>query len=417
VLRRVILGLTGGIAAYKSAELARLLVKSGIEVQVVMTEAACRFITPVTLQALSGRPVYTDLWDVRPDNAMAHIDLSRGADAILVAPASADFLGKLANGLADDLLTTLCLARECPLLVAPAMNRQMWDSPPTRRNAERLAGDGVILLGPASGDQACGEVGEGRMLEPDEILASLVGWAQPKVLAGKRVVLTAGPTFEAIDPVRGLTNLSSGKMGFAIARAAAEAGADVTLIAGPTAQPTPLAVRRIDVRSAADMLRAVNSEIPGADVFVSVAAVADYTPAAPAQEKIKKQADPLTLHLAPTVDILASVAARTDPPYCVGFAAESTNMHDYAAEKRRRKRIPLLVGNVAQRAMGADDNEVTLFDDDGDEHLPRMPKLDLARRLVQEIAVRAERQRTRGKPERRPAPTGASSSSVPATPR
>ncbi len=390
-LGKVILGLTGGIAAYKSAELTRLLVKQGVDVEVVMTEAACRFITPITMQALSGRPVHTDLWDTRSANAMGHIELSRGADAIVVAPASADFLAKLANGLADDLLATLCLARECPLLVAPAMNRQMWQSAATQRNIRRLRGDGVEVMGPAFGDQACGEVGAGRMLEPEELLATLISWKQPKLLRGKRVVVTAGPTFEAIDPVRGLTNLSSGKMGFALAQAAAEAGASVTLVAGPTHLATPLGVSRVDARSASDMLRAVLAHVDGCDVFIAVAAVADYTPATPAGEKIKKHDGPMTLDLAPTADILATVAARPNPPYCVGFAAESHNMHAYAAKKRRKKRIPLLIGNVAQRAMGADDNEVTLFDDEGDWHLPRMPKVDLARRLVAEVARRLQR--------------------------
>jgi phosphopantothenoylcysteine decarboxylase/phosphopantothenate--cysteine ligase len=387
-LARVILGLTGGIAAYKSAEIVRLLVKRGTDVQVVMTEAACRFITPTTMQALSEKPALTDLWNAGSPNGMGHIELTRAADAIVVAPATADFLARIANGLADDLLANLCLARDCPLLVAPAMNRQMWTHPATQRNVRQLIHDGVEVLGPAVGEQACGEVGAGRMLEPEEILAALEAWAQPKVLRGKRVVLTAGPTFEAIDPVRGVTNVSSGKMGFALARAAAEAGASVVLVAGPTTQPTPMGVQRIDVRSAADMLRAVMAHVEACDVFVAVAAVADYTPATPAGEKMKKHNGPLTLELAPTTDILATVAARPKPPFCVGFAAESNNMHDYAAEKRRKKKLPLLIGNLAQRAMGADDNEVTLFDDLGDQHLPRMPKLELARRLVWEIARR-----------------------------
>jgi phosphopantothenoylcysteine decarboxylase/phosphopantothenate--cysteine ligase len=387
-LARVILGLTGGIAAYKSAEIVRLLVKRGTDVQVVMTEAACRFITPTTMQALSEKPALTDLWNAGSPNGMGHIELTRAADAIVVAPATADFLARIANGLADDLLANLCLARDCPLLVAPAMNRQMWTHPATQRNVRQLIHDGVEVLGPAVGEQACGEVGAGRMLEPEEILAALEAWAQPKVLRGKRVVLTAGPTFEAIDPVRGVTNVSSGKMGFALARAAAEAGASVVLVAGPTTQPTPMGVQRIDVRSAADMLRAVMAHVEACDVFVAVAAVADYTPATPAGEKMKKHNGPLTLELAPTIDILATVAARPKPPFCVGFAAESNNMHDYAAEKRRKKKLPLLIGNLAQRAMGADDNEVTLFDDLGDQHLPRMPKLELARRLVWEIARR-----------------------------
>src|SRR5215472_3623994 len=260
-LRRIVLGLTGGIAAYKAAELTRLLVKQDIVVDVVMTPAATQFITPMTLQELSGRPVLTDLWQSGAANAMGHIDLSRGADAIVVAPASADFIAKLAHGLADDLLSTLCLARVCPLLVAPTMNVQMWSNAATQRNIAQLKEDGVEILGPGSGSQACGEVGDGRMIEPEEILAALVAWTQPKLLDGKRVLLTAGPTFEAIDPVRGVTNLSSGKMGFALAQAAAEAGAAVTLIAGPTALPTPAAVARVNVQGAAEMAAAVDAAV------------------------------------------------------------------------------------------------------------------------------------------------------------
>jgi phosphopantothenoylcysteine decarboxylase/phosphopantothenate--cysteine ligase len=387
-LDRIVLGLTGGIAAYKAAELTRLFVKAGIGVDVVMTAGAGRFITPMTLQALSGRPVLTDLWASGANNGMGHIDLSRGADAIVVAPASADFLAKIAHGHADDLLSTLCSARDCALFVAPAMNRQMWANPATQRNVAQLEADGVIVLGPGAGDQACGETGEGRMLEPEEILAALDAWAQPKVLAGKRVLLTAGPTFEAIDPVRGITNSSSGKMGFALAQAAAEAGASVTLVAGPSALPTPANVARVDVRSAADMAAAVIRGIDACDVFIAVAAVADYTPAAPSERKIKKDATPLALTLQPTVDILATVAARPDAPFCVGFAAESHDVERLAEEKRRRKRLPLLVANRVQDALGSDDNEVILFDDAGAHPLPRMDKLALARRLVAEIAQR-----------------------------
>ena len=287
-LDRIVLGLTGGIAAYKSAELTRLFVKAGVRVDVVMTAAACRFITPMTLQALSGRPVLTDLWTSGADNGMGHIDLSRGADAIVVAPASADFLAKLAHGHADDLLSTLCAARDCPLLVAPAMNRQMWGNPANRRNVERLAADGVAILGPDSGDQACGETGEGRMLEPEAIFAAVIASRQPKLLAGKRVLLTAGPTFERIDPVRGITNSSSGRMGYALAQAAAEAGAAVTLVSGPTALPTPPGVARVDVESAAEMLAAVLAHVAATDLFVAVAAVADYTPAAVAAREGEK---------------------------------------------------------------------------------------------------------------------------------
>src|SRR5215471_8821537 len=313
-LRRIVLGLTGGIAAYKAAELTRLLVKEGIAVDVVMTPAAIQFIAPMTLQALSGKPVLTDLWASGAANAMGHIDLSRGADAIVVAPASADFIAKLANGHADDLLSTLCLARDCPLLVAPTMNVQMWNNPATQRNIAQLRADGIEILGPGSGGQACGEVGDGRMIEPEEILAALIAWAQPKLLAGKRVLLTAGPTFEAIDPVRGITNTSSGKMGYALAQACAEAGAKVTLVSGPTALPAPSGTRRIDVQSAADMAAAVDAEVARADVFIAVAAVADYAPVSAQKSKIKKNAAPRTLALKPTVDILARVAARRKAP-------------------------------------------------------------------------------------------------------
>ena len=387
-LNRIVLGLTGGIAAYKAAELTRLLMKQGIAVDVVMTPAATQFITPMTLQALSGHPVLTDLWQSGAANAMGHIDLSRGADAILVAPASADFIAKLAHGRADDLLSTLCLARECALLVAPTMNVQMWTKPATQRNIAQLKADGIEILGPGSGSQACGEVGDGRMIEPDEILAALFAWAQPKLLAEKRVLVTAGPTFEAIDPVRGITNLSSGKMGFALAQACAEAGAEVTLIAGPTTLSTPAGVTRIDVKSAADMANAVESHVKASEIFVAVAAVADYTPAEPQKQKVKKSAQPLTLTLKPTIDVLAAVASRPKPPFCVGFAAETNDVTENAEAKRRRKKVPLLVANRAQDTLGQDENEVTLLDDSGAHPLPRMGKLALARRLVAEIAER-----------------------------
>ncbi len=387
-LRRIVLGLTGGVAAYKSAELARLFVKARVAVEVVMTPSACRFITPITMQALSGHPVRTDLWESGADNGMGHIDLTRGADAIVVAPASADFIAKVAGGHADDLLSTLCSARACPLFVAPAMNRQMWHNAATQRNVERLAADGVAILGPGSGDQACGEVGDGRMLEPQEIFDAVVAAVQPKVLAGKRVLITAGPTFEAIDPVRGITNLSSGKMGYAIAQAAAEAGARVTMVSGPTSLATPANVERIDVQSAAEMASAVKSRVPTCDVFVAVAAVADYTPVATSERKMKKANAPLSIELKPTVDILATVAALPGAPYCVGFAAESHDVIAHAEEKRRRKKLPLIVANRAQDAMGADDNAVTLLDDAGAHPLPAMDKLALARSLVAEIAKR-----------------------------
>jgi phosphopantothenoylcysteine decarboxylase / phosphopantothenate---cysteine ligase len=387
-LARIVLGITGGIAAYKAAELTRLFVKAGIRVDVVMTQGACRFIAPMTLQALSGRPVLTDLWASGADNGMGHIDLTRGADAIVVAPASADFLARIASGHADDLLATLCVARDCALFVAPAMNRQMWHNAATQRNVAQLVADGVVVLGPGSGEQACGEVGDGRMLEPEEILAAVVAWTQPKLLAGRRVLLTAGPTFEAIDPVRGITNRSSGKMGYALAQAAAEAGAAVTLVSGPTTLATPAGVTRIDVESAADMARAVDANLAGIDAFVAVAAVADYAPVAPSEKKLKKDGAPLTLTLTPTVDILAAVAARADAPFCVGFAAESHDVLRNADDKRRRKQVPLIVANRVQDALGSDDNEVTLIDAAGAHPLPRMDKLALARRLVAEIAQR-----------------------------
>ena len=362
--------------------------KAGVAVDVVMTEAATRFVTPTTFQALTGRPVATDLWTSGASNAMDHIAISRGADGIVVAPASADFLAKLAHGRADDLLSTLCLARECPLLVAPAMNVQMWSNAATKRNVAQLAADGVAILGPASGDQACGEVGDGRMLEAQQILDAVVASRVPKSLAGKRVLLTAGPTFEAIDPVRGITNTSSGKMGFALARAAAEAGANVTLVAGPTALATPAGVDRVDVVSAAEMADAVLARVDRSDVFVAVAAVADYRPARVHAQKVKKKPEPMTIALEPTVDILATVAARAKAPYCVGFAAESQDVVKLGEEKRKRKKLAMLVANRAQDARGADDNEATILDDRGAHALPRMDKLALARRLVVEIAAR-----------------------------
>lgn len=386
--KRIVLGVTGGIAAYKAAELVRLLVKQGASVQVAMTEAATHFVTPVTFQALSGKPVFVDQWDARVANNMAHIDLSRAADVLLVAPASADFLAKVAHGQADDLLTTLVLARDCPLLVAPAMNRQMWENPATLRNLATLRGDRIAVLGPASGEQACGESGLGRMLEPDDILAELSAFFQPKLLAGKRVLLTAGPTFESIDPVRGITNLSSGKMGYAIARAAREAGAEVTLVSGPVDLGCPVGVERISVRSALEMQAAVLERASLSDVFVAVAAVADYRPAQVAEQKIKKnqQTTLPVIELVQNPDILAEVAALPVPPLCVGFAAESENLHEYAETKRRSKKIPLIVGNLIQHGFGGDDNTLVLFDDDGQHPLPQASKLELARLLIARIA-------------------------------
>ena len=387
--KRIVLGVTGGIAAYKAAELVRLLIKEGASVHVVMSEAATHFVTPVTFQALSGKLVFTDQWDPRVANNMAHIDLSREADVLLVAPASADFLAKLAGGLADDLLTTLVLARDCPLLVAPAMNRQMWENPATRRNIAVLRGDGVGVIGPACGDQACGETGPGRMLEPEQIVDETIAHFQPKLLAGKRVLLTAGPTFEAIDPVRGITNLSSGKMGYAIARAAREAGAQVTLVSGPVSLPCPRGVTRISVTSALQMHAAVLGQVADNDVFVAVAAVADYRPAKPLDQKIKKaaQAAPPAIKLVQNPDILGEIAALPTPPLCVGFAAESEKLPEYAESKRRSKKIPLIVGNLIHDGFGGDDNRLILFDDEGQHALPVAPKIDLARQLVAHIAA------------------------------
>ncbi len=384
--RKLVLGVTGGVAAYKAAELVRLLGKAGADVHVVLTEGGARFVTAVTFQALSGNRVWTDLWDPRMDNNMAHIDLTRDADAILISPATADVMAKLAHGLADDLLTTLCLARDCPLLVAPAMNRQMWEHPATQRNVAQLSADGVTLFGPAAGEQACGEVGLGRMLEPEDLCEAVIGFFQPRLLAGRRVVMTAGPTFEAIDPVRGITNSSSGKMAYGLARACAQAGAEVTLVSGPVALPVPAGVRRVSVRSALDMREAVFAALPGADVFIGVAAVADYRPATSAEHKIKKSGAELSITLTPNPDILADVANLPKPPFCVGFAAESRNLDDYAEGKRKAKKLPLIVGNLVQDGLGGDDNLVVLYDDAGRHPLPRAPKPDLARAIVAHLA-------------------------------
>lgn len=384
--KRVVLGVTGGVAAYKAAELVRLLVKAGADVDVVLTAAGAQFVGAATFQALSGRRVWQALWDERMDNGMAHIDLTRGAAALLVAPATADFLAKLAHGFADDLLSTLCLARDCPLLVAPAMNRQMWESPTTQRNVAQLRVDGVSIFGPAHGAQACGEVGDGRMLEAAELFDDLYATLLVKSLAGKRVLLTAGPTFEALDPVRGLTNSSSGKMGFSLARACAEAGAEVTLIAGPVPLATPRGVHRVDVQSALQMREAVMQALPGQDVFIGVAAVADYRPRQAADHKIKKGSGSLTLDLEANPDILAEVAARPDAPFCVGFAAESQNLEAYAEGKRVAKKLALVVGNLIQDGLGGDSNAVTLFDAAGAHVLPPADKSEVARGIVTHIA-------------------------------
>jgi len=393
--KHIVLGLSGGIACYKAAELCRAMVKEGATVQVVMTEAAAQFITPVTMQALSGRPVFDSQWDRRPDNNMAHINLSREADAVLVAPASADFMAKLLHGRADDLLSLLCLARPIatvPLLIAPAMNREMWSHPATQRNVAQLRADGSFVLDVGAGDQACGEQGDGRMLEPEEILEDLIAHFQPKVLQGRRVLITAGPTFEAMDPVRGISNLSSGKMGFAIARAAREAGAQVTLVAGPVALAAPRGVQRIDVRSAQDMLQACQVQADSSDILIATAAVADWRSADAAEHKMKKDGSglPPALHLVENPDILAMLAAsargRSGALFCVGFAAESQNLLELASAKRVRKGVPLMVGNIGPQTFGQDDNALLLIDAQGVTELPRNSKIALARQLIARIA-------------------------------
>ncbi|WP_343586393.1 bifunctional phosphopantothenoylcysteine decarboxylase/phosphopantothenate--cysteine ligase CoaBC [Herbaspirillum sp.] len=390
--KKIVLGLTGGVACYKAAMLARELGRAGASVQVVMTAAATQFITAVTMQALTGNTVYTDQWDARIANNMPHIDLTRDADAIVIVPCSTDFMSKLAHGACDDLLSTLCIARPArvPLMVAPAMNVEMWQNPATQRNVRQLREDGILLLGPDAGAQACGEMGEGRMLEPAQLMEDIIAAFQPKLLAGRRVLLTAGPTFEPIDPVRGITNLSSGKMGYALARAAREAGAEVTLVSGPTALDAPHGVRRIDVQTAQQMRDAVMANVAGQDIFVAVAAVADWRVANASGQKLKKDADGAApqLQFAQNPDILAEVAALPRRPYCVGFAAESENLEQYGAAKRGKKNIPLLVGNLGPQTFGRDDNALMLFDEQGHTSLPPAGKLVLARQLVREIARR-----------------------------
>jgi phosphopantothenoylcysteine decarboxylase/phosphopantothenate--cysteine ligase len=395
--KRIVLGVSAGVAAYKAAVLARELQRAGAVVQVVMTDAATHFVGTATFQALTGEPVFVDQWDTRIANGMAHIELSRAADAIVIAPASADIMASLAQGRAPDLLTTLCLARDCPLAVAPAMNRQMWEHPATRRNVAQLRSDNVFIIGPDSGDQACGETGVGRMLEPLDVVAALESWMAPKPLAGRRVLLTAGPTFEPIDPVRGITNRSSGKMGFALARACAQAGAEVTLVAGPVALPTPWGVSRVDVQTAQQMHDTVHGCLDRAraaaqahDIFIGVAAVADWRPEHYSASKIKKNeaAEPPALTFTPNPDILASVAGRTDAPFCVGFAAESEDLERHGTDKLKRKRIPLLVANIGHETFGRDDNELLLLDGHSSMRLARAPKAELARALVDEIARR-----------------------------
>ena len=395
--KHIVLGLTGGIACYKAAELCRALIKEGATVQVVMTAAAEQFITPVTMQALSNRTVYGSQWDAREPNNMPHINLSREADAILIAPCSADFMAKLLHGQADDLLSLMCLARpleQVPLLVAPAMNREMWAHPATQRNMAQLIADGTTIFGVGSGDQACGETGDGRMLEPQELLDDVIAFFQPKTLTGQHVLVTAGPTYEAIDPVRGITNLSSGKMGFAVARAAREAGAEVTLVAGPVNLATPRGVSRVDVRSALDMAQTVQDKADAATVFIATAAVADWRPAHAAGQKIKKDGSGKApeLNFVENPDILATIAqsprGQSQSLYCVGFAAESHDLLANAQAKRLRKGVPLLVGNIGPATFGQDDNDLLLVDELGVTHLGRASKHALARKLIAEIATR-----------------------------
>ena len=406
--------MTGGIAAYKAAELCRALVKAGATVQVVMTDAATQFMTPVTMQALSGREVFTSQWDSKAatdgsgnaiSNNMAHINLTRDADAVLIAPASADFMAKLLHGRADDLLSLLCLAKpaEVPLILAPAMNREMWAHPATQRNRAQLKADGAVVLDVGNGDQACGEVGDGRMLEAEEILADLQAHFTPKVLAGKRALITAGPTYEAIDPVRGITNLSSGKMGYAIAQAMLDAGCEVTLVAGRTALGLPRGAKNISVLSANDMLAAVQAHVDCADIFIATAAVADWRPATAATQKLKKEGGGKdgtntapTMSFVENTDILATVAAspraqsypEAGSLYCIGFAAESENLEAHTKAKRERKNVPLLIGNIGPATFGMDDNALLLVDANGTKELPRASKTALARELVIEIAKR-----------------------------
>ncbi|HQQ34220.1 MAG TPA: bifunctional phosphopantothenoylcysteine decarboxylase/phosphopantothenate--cysteine ligase CoaBC [Methylophilus sp.] len=384
--KRIVLGITGGVAAYKAAELVRLLIKAGAHVQVVMTESAQQFITPITMQALSGNPVFTSMWDGGVPNGMPHIELSRNADAIVIAPASADFIAKLLHGRADDLLSTLCLARDCALLIAPAMNKQMWENPATQRNVAQLQKDGITLLGPDSGDQACGETGMGRMLEPEDLLPCLNSFFTPKLLQGKRMLITAGATQEAIDPVRVITNLSSGKMGIALAQTASDMGAEVTLVHGKIEIPLPRTTRNICALDAETMYQTVMQHVANQDIFIGVAAVADYSPTQKSTQKIKKSESTLTIDLNKNKDILADVASLPKPPFCVGFAAESEHLLQHAEQKRIAKKLPLIVANLATQAMGSDKNEVTLLDETGKHHLPRASKTEVAHLLLQHVA-------------------------------
>ena len=387
--KRVVLGVSGGIAAYKAAALVRRLMDHGCEVRVVMTESACKFVTPATFQALSGHPVYTDGWDARMPNSMPHINLTRDADLVIIAPATTNVMAKLAHGLADDLLSTLCIASNTPLMIAPAMNREMWLAPATQRNAMRLREDGVIILGPAQGEQACGEIGDGRMVEPDVIVSAVRAHFQPKILRGIKVLLTAGPTCEPIDPVRVITNRSSGKTGYAIAQAAHECGADVTLVSGPTGLACPHGVKRISVQTAQQMFDAVMHNAEQSDIFIAVAAVADWRVQTPSTEKLKKtEGQPPQFDFVMNPDILQSVAKMPNGPWCVGFAAETTLDPAQAQAKRQRKGVPLLVANLAQHVMDADHTTVELLDEHGMYSLGSGHKLEIARRLIHEISRR-----------------------------
>ena len=382
--KSLVLGITGGIAAYKAAELVRLLIKADIDVQVVMTEAATQFITPLTMQALSGKHVYVGMWDSNIDNGMPHIELSRNADAILIAPASAEFVAKLLHGRADDLLSTLCLARNCPLLVAPAMNKQMWENPATQRNFAQLRADDILIFGPGNGEQACGETGDGRMLEAEQLLALVNAHFTPKTLANKKILITAGATIEMIDPVRGITNLSSGKMGYALAQVAADMGADVTLVSGLTHLTPPINVTIHRAESADAMHYAVMQNIHEQDIFIGVAAIADYAPSVKATQKIKKNADILNLSLKRNKDILAEIAALANPPFCVGFAAESEHVIEHASQKRIAKKLPLIVANDVT-AMGSNDNQVTLIDNTGTYPLKQSTKIEVAHMILEHV--------------------------------
>jgi phosphopantothenoylcysteine decarboxylase/phosphopantothenate--cysteine ligase len=390
--QRVLLGVTGGIAAYKAADLARRLQDAGAQVRVAMTEGAQQFVAPLTFQALTGQPVRTTLWDSAAEAAMGHIELARWATRILVAPASADFLARLAHGLAPDLLSTLCLATEAPIAVAPAMNRVMWANAATQANVEVLLRRGVDILGPAEGDQACGEVGAGRMLEPLQIVAALAAMKPTGPLAGARLLVSAGPTFEDLDPVRFLGNRSSGKMGFALAGEAAAMGARVTLVSGPVELATPPGVHRIDVRRALEMRDAVMAALPGQDVYIGAAAIADYMPAQAAEQKIKKKDDTLKLELVRTPDVLAEVAQHAARPrVVVGFAAETEQLEEHALAKLRAKRLDLIAGNdvaAAGLGFGSDDNALQVYSAEGRRDIPRGPKPVVARALLDLIATR-----------------------------